>query len=146
MQRKYTKPSNSKKSRLKTAGEIIIENMKEDGVEVNGEELCRHDDCPYCENCPMNLAFYLEKMHAYYEQCEIMVRMESNGCPLATVLIDEILDPTQNSPEELARHEFAFGLAVLGLGNEEGLDWIEKAANDGNKEAKQFLKTLKQKK
>jgi len=57
MQRTYTKPADSKESRPKTAGEIIIENLKKDGsvigIEVDGEKwpvekLCKHDECEYC--------------------------------------------------------------------------------------------------
>lgn len=65
MQRTYTKPADNKECRPKTAGEVIIENLKKDGdvigIEVDGEKwsvekLCRHEECQYCENCPMHLA------------------------------------------------------------------------------------------
>ena len=155
MQRKYTKPVDSKECRPQTAGELIIENLKKDGdvigIEVDGEKwsvekLCRHEQCQYCENCPMHLVFDLEDLKAFYGQSELMVCMESEGCPLATVLIDEFLDPRQNTPEELACHEFAYGFVCFGLGVKDGLDWIEKAATDGSREAKQFLKHLNKKK
>ena len=155
MQRKYTKPVDSKECRPQTAGELIIENLKKDGdvigIEVDGEKwsvekLCRHEQCQYCENCPMHLVFDLEDLKAFYGQSELMVCMESEGCPLATVLIDEFLDPRQNTPEELACHEFAYGLVILGLGNNEGLEWIREAERNGSKEAKIFLNNLKLKK
>lgn len=155
MTRTIKTPPDSKKSRPKTAGEVIIENLKKDGaivgIEVGGEKwpiekLCRHEDCPYCENCPMHLFFDLEDIQAYYGQCELMVCIESEGCPLSTALIEEYLDPTQNTPEELACHEFAYGFVCFGLGVKGGLDWIEKAAKDGSREAKQFLKHLNKKK
>lgn len=61
MQRTYTKPADSKECRPKTAGEVIIENLKKDGdvigIEVDGEKwsvekLCRHEECQYCESAP----------------------------------------------------------------------------------------------
>lgn len=155
MQRTYTKPADSKESRPKTAGEVIIENLKKDGdvigIEVDGkkwsvEMLCRHEECQYCENCPMHLAIELQNVDAYYGQCELMVYLESYECPLAVVMIDEFLDPKQNTPKELACHEFVYGFVCFGLGVKDGLDWIEKAAKDGSKEAKQFLKHLNKKK
>lgn len=57
-------------------------------------------------------------------------------------MLDEFLDPKQNTPEELARHEFVYGFVCFGLGVDDGLNWIEKAAKDGSKEARQFLKHL----
>lgn len=86
MQRTYTKPADSKDSRPKTAGKVIIENLKKDGdvigIEVGGEKwsvekLCRHDESQYCENCPMHLAIELQRVDAYYVQCELMVYLES---------------------------------------------------------------------
>ena len=71
MQRTYTKPAENKESRPKTAGEVIIENLKKDGdvigIEVDGEKwsiekLCRHEQCQYCENCPMHLAIQLQRL------------------------------------------------------------------------------------
>lgn len=155
MQRKYTKPADNKECRPKTAGEVIIENLKKDGdvigIEVDGEKwsvekLCRHEECQYCENCPMHLAIQLQRVDAYYGQCELMVYLESLECPLAIVMIDEFLDPKQNTPEEVACHEFVYGFVCFELGVKDGLDWIEKAAKDGSKEAKQFLKHLNKKK
>ena len=155
MQRTYTKPADSKRGRPKTAGEVVIENLKKDGdvigIVVDGEKwsvekLCRHDECQYCENCPMHLAIELQKVDAYYGQCELMVYLESLKCPLAVVMLDEFLDPRQNTPEELACHEFAYGLVILGLGNNEGLEWIREAERNGSKEAKIFLNNLKLKK
>ena len=144
------------KRRPKTAGEVIIENLQKDGddivgIEVDGEKwpvekICRRDECHYCMNCPMHLALQLQEVGAFYGQCELMVCLEIEGCPLASVLIDEFLDPRQNTQEELACHEFAYGLVVLGLGNDEGLEWIKAAEKDGSKEAKLFLTNLKLKK
>ncbi len=153
MQRTITPSSDSGKSRPKTAGEVIIENLQKGGddivgIEVDGEKwpvekICRRDECPYCMNCPMHLALQLQELGAFYGQCELMVCLESKGCPLATVLIDEFLDPRQNTQEELACHEFAYGLVVLGLGNEKGLEWIKEAEKDGSKEAKLFMNNKK---
>ncbi len=94
----------------------------------------------------MHLAIELQNVDAYYGQCELMVYLESHECPLAVVMIDEFLDPKQNTPKELACHEFVYGFVCLGLGVKDGLDWIEKAAKDGSREAKQFLKHLNKKK
>ena len=94
----------------------------------------------------MHLALQLQEVGAFYGQCELMVCLEIEGCPLASVLIDEFLDPRQNTQEELACHEFAYGLVVLGLGNDEGLEWIKAAEKDGSKDAKLFLTNLKLKK
>ena len=155
MQRTYTKPADNKESRPKTAGEVIIENLKKDGdvigIEVDGEKWpvekpCRREEFPFYMNCPRHLSLQLQEMGAFYGQCELMVCMESKGCPLATVLIEEFLDPKQNTLEELACHEFAYGLVVLGLGNDEGLEWIKASEKDGSKEAKLFLTNLKLKK
>lgn len=88
MQRKYTKPANSKKSRPKTAGEVIIENLKKDGdvigIVVGGEKwpiekLCRHEDCPYCENCPMHLFFDLEDRPSGVSIFDTTLSHGSNG-------------------------------------------------------------------
>lgn len=156
MTRTIKTPPDSKKHRPKTAGDVIIENLQKDGddivgIEVDGEKwpvekICLRDECPYCMNCPMHLALQLQEMGAFYGQCELMVCLESKGCPLATVLIEEFLDPNQNTQEELACHEFAYGLVFLGLGNDEGLEWIKAAEKDGSKEAKLFLTNLKLKK
>ena len=156
MIRNFIQPPDSIKRRPKTAGEVIIENLQKDGddivgIEVDGEKwpvekICRRDECHYCMNCPMHLALQLQEVGAFYGQCELMVCLEIEGCPLASVLIDEFLDPRQNTQEELACHEFAYGLVVLGLGNDEGLEWIKAAEKDGSKEAKLFLTNLKQKK
>lgn len=98
MQRIYTKPADSKECRPKTAGEVIIKNLKKDGdvigIKVDGkkwsvEKLCRHEECQYCESCPMHLAIELKRVDAYYGQCELMVYLESYECPLAVVMIDE---------------------------------------------------------
>ncbi len=156
MIRNFIQPPDSIKRRPKTAGEVIIENLQKDGddivgIEVDGEKwpvekICRRDECHYCMNCPMHLALQLQEVGAFYGQCELMVCLEIEGCPLASVLIDEFLDPRQNTQEELACHEFAYGLVVLGLGNDEGLEWIKAAEKDGSKEAKLFLTNLKLKK
>ena len=153
MIRNFIQPPDSIKRRPKTAGEVIIENLQKDGddivgIEVDGEKwpvekICRRDECHYCMNCPMHLALQLQEVGAFYGQCELMVCLEIEGCPLASVLIDEFLDPRQNTQEELACHEFAYGLVVLGLGNDEGLEWIKAAEKDGSKEAKLFLTNLK---
>ena len=156
MIRNFIQPPDSIKRRPKTAGEVIIENLQKDGddivgIEVDGEKwpvekICRRDECHYCMNCPMHLALQLQEVGAFYGQCELMVCLEIEGCPLASVLIDEFLDPRQNTQEELACHEFAYGLVALGLGNDEGLEWIKAAEKDGSKEAKLFLTNLKLKK
>ena len=111
MIRNFIQPPDSIKRRPKTAGEVIIENLQKDGddivgIEVDGEKwpvekICRRDECHYCMNCPMHLALQLQEVGAFYGQCELMVCLEIEGCPLASVLIDEFLDPRQNTQEEL---------------------------------------------
>lgn len=84
MQRTYTKPADSKESRPKTAGEVIIENLKKDGgvigIEVDGEKWsiekqCRHEQCQYCENCPMQLAIQLQQLASLCQGITLLTKM-----------------------------------------------------------------------
>lgn len=145
--------SGDKKDRPMSAGEYIIADILSDGddvigIEVDGEQfpfesLCRGDECPYCMQCPMKYAFEIEDSEVLLGSVQLMLKYKEKGCLTARVALDDFLDPQCYCKRELARHEFAYGLVLLGQGSIEGLEWIRSAEHKGNKEAKQFLTNLK---
>lgn len=153
MSKSKNESSRGKKDRPMTAGEIIIESILSDGDDVIGikvdgekmpvESLCSGDGCPFCMNCPMKYAFEIEEFDAMYGEVELSLKFKEKGCLTAKILLEDFLDPQCYCKRELARHEFAYGLVLLGQGSIEGLEWIRSAEHKGNKEAKQFLTNLK---